>query len=48
MTEEQTEKLNELVKDLKGTSNQWTYVDPHVTKERIIIEYDVKSKGQNN
>jgi len=45
MTEEQKEKLNELVKDLKGTVGQWTYVDPHVTKERIIIEYDVKSKG---
>ena len=48
MTEEQTKKLNELVKDLKGTSNKWTYVDPHVTKERIVITYDVKSKGQNN
>ena len=48
MTEEQKEKLNELVKDLKGTSSQWTYTDPHVTKEKIIIEYDVKPKGQNN
>jgi len=48
MNEEQTEKLNELVKDLKGTVSQWTYVDPRLTKERIIIEYDVKSKGQNN
>ena len=44
MTEEQKEKLNELVKDLKGTFSQWTYVDPHVTKEKIIIEYDVRRK----
>ena len=44
MNEEQKEKLNELVKDLKGTVSQWTYVDPHVTKEKIIIEYDVRRK----
>ena len=44
MNEEQKEKLNELVKDLKGTVSQWTYSDPHTIKERIIIEYDVKPK----
>ena len=48
MNKEQKEKLNEFVKDLKGTVSQWTYSDPNFTKERIIIEYDVKSKGQNN
>ena len=48
MTEEQKEKLNELVEDLKGTVSQWTYSDPYTIKERIIIEYDVKSKRQNN
>ena len=44
MNEKQKEKLNELVKDLKGAVSQWTYSDPHTTKEKIIIEYDVRRK----
>ena len=48
MNEEQKEKLNDVVNELKGTISHWTYSDPNFTKERIIIEYDVKSKGQNN
>lgn len=48
MNKEQKEKLNYLVNELKGTISNWTYSDPYTTKEKIIIEYNVKPKRQNN
>jgi len=48
MTEEQKEKLNELVEELSGKLECYICTDSYTEHKRIIIDYDVKSKRQNN
>ena len=48
MTEEQKEKLNELVEELGGKLECYICADSYTEHKRIIIDYDVKSKRQNN
>ena len=48
MTEEQKEQLNKIAKELGGKLECYTCADLYTEHKRIIIDYDVKSKGQNN
>jgi len=44
MTEEQRTLLELITKELNGKMTEWIYSDPNITKRKIVIEYDVKSK----
>ena len=48
MTEEQKEKLNMIAKELDGAVEHYSCSDNYTNHKKIIITYDVKSKGQNN
>ena len=57
MNEEQKEKLKWLVvqpyfsiiaKELDGVVEHYSCSDNYTSHKKIIIKYDVKSKGQNN
>ena len=48
MNEEQKEKLNAIVKELDGAVEHYSCSDNYTTHKKIVITYDVKSKGQNN
>jgi cell division protein ZapA (FtsZ GTPase activity inhibitor) len=48
MNEEQKEKLNTIAKELDGMVEHYSCSDNYTSHKKIIIKYDVKSKGQNN
>ena len=48
MTEEQKEKLNTIAEELGGKVEHYSCSDNYTNHKKIIIKYDVKSKGQNN
>jgi hypothetical protein len=48
MTEEQKEKLNMIAQELDGKVEHYSCSDNYTSHKKIIITYDVKSKGQNN
>ena len=48
MTEEQREKLNMITTELDGKVEHYSCSDNYTSHKKIVITYDVKSKGQNN
>ena len=48
MNEEQKEKLNTIATELDGVVEHYSCSDNYTSHKKIIIKYDVKSKGQNN
>lgn len=48
MTEEQKEQLNKIVEELGGKLQCYSCADSYTEHKRIVIDYDVKSKGQNS
>ena len=48
MTEEQKEKLNMITTELDGKVEHYSCSDNYTSHKKIVIKYDVKSKGQNN
>jgi cell division protein ZapA (FtsZ GTPase activity inhibitor) len=48
MIEEQKEKLNTIATELDGKVEHYSCCDNYTSHKKIVITYDVKSKGQNN
>ena len=48
MIEEQKEKLNTIATELDGKVEYYSCSDKYTSHKKIVIKYDVKSKGQNN
>ena len=48
MNEEQKEKLNTIATELDGVLEHYSCSDNYTSHKKIVITYDVKSKGQNN
>ena len=48
MNEEQKEKLNTIATELDGKVEHYSCCDNYTSHKKIVITYDVKSKGQNN
>ena len=40
--------INEIAKELDGVVEHYSCSDNYTSHKKIIIKYDVKSKGQNN